>query len=79
MPSRAVISSLISAELADWIGRKNVLAGALIISFVAVAVEFIATTNLVFFIGKLLNGFMVGAVATTMVSYIGEVRICNRT
>ncbi|KAF4948834.1 hypothetical protein FSARC_13640 [Fusarium sarcochroum] len=69
----AVISSLVSAELADWIGRKKVLMGALIVSYIAVAVEFIATTNLVFFIGKLLNGFMVGAVATTMVSYIGEV------
>ncbi|RSL94580.1 hypothetical protein CDV31_014251 [Fusarium ambrosium] len=69
----AVISSLISAELADWVGRKNVLAGALVISFIAVAVEFIATTNLVFFIGKLINGFMIGAVATTMISYIGEV------
>ncbi|KAM5343415.1 hypothetical protein ACJ41O_011952 [Fusarium nematophilum] len=64
----AVISALVSAELADWVGRKNVLVGALIISFIAVAVEFIATTNVVFFIGKLLNGFMVGAVATIMIS-----------
>ncbi|KAK7427645.1 hypothetical protein QQZ08_005920 [Neonectria magnoliae] len=69
----AVISSLICAELADWIGRKNVLLGSLIISLIAVAIEFIATTNLVFFLGKLLNGVMVGGVATTMVSYIGEI------
>ncbi|KAM0323347.1 hypothetical protein ACHAQA_008940 [Verticillium albo-atrum] len=69
----AVVSSLISAELADWIGRKKVLIGALLISFAAVAVEFVATTNAVFFAGKLLNGFMVGAVATVMVSYIGEI------
>ncbi|KAF4783337.1 maltose permease MAL31 [Colletotrichum scovillei] len=55
----AVISSIASAELADYIGRKKVLALALIISFVAVAIEFIATTNPVFFAGKLLNGFMV--------------------
>lgn len=54
-------------------GRKMVLMGALIISIIAVAVEFIATTNAVFFIGKLLNGLMVGAVGTVMVSYIGEV------
>lgn len=71
--SRAVISSIASAELADYIGRKKVLALALIISFVAVAIEFIATTNPVFFAGKLLNGFMVGAVGTIMVSYIGEI------
>ncbi|KAF7556152.1 hypothetical protein G7Z17_g1632 [Cylindrodendrum hubeiense] len=69
----AVISSLISAELADWIGRKNVLIGSLLVSMAAVAVEFVATTNLVFFLGKLLNGVMVGGVATTMVSYIGEI------
>ncbi|KAK2056392.1 alpha glucoside transporter [Colletotrichum caudatum] len=68
----AVISSIASAELADFIGRKKVLAIALLISFVAVAIEFIATTNAVFFAGKLLNGFMVGAVGTIMVSYIGE-------
>lgn len=68
-----MISSLISAEIADWIGRKKVLTGALLISFAAVAIEFVATTNAVFFAGKLLNGLMVGAVATVMVSYIGEV------
>lgn len=69
----AIISSIASAELADYIGRKKVLALALIISFIAVAVEFVATTNAVFFAGKLLNGFMVGAVGTVMISYIGEV------
>ncbi|OLN83277.1 Maltose permease MAL31-like protein 3 [Colletotrichum chlorophyti] len=69
----AVISSIASAELADYIGRKKVLALALIISFIAVAIEFIATTNAVFFVGKLLNGFMVGAVGTVMISYIGEI------
>ncbi|WQF76442.1 Putative major facilitator, sugar transporter, major facilitator superfamily [Colletotrichum destructivum] len=69
----AVISSIASAELADLIGRKKVLALALLISFVAVTIEFIATTNAVFFAGKLLNGLMVGAVGTIMVSYIGEI------
>ncbi|EQB55952.1 hypothetical protein CGLO_04056 [Colletotrichum gloeosporioides Cg-14] len=69
----AVISSIASAELADYIGRKKVLALALIVSFIAVAIEFVATTNVVFFLGKLLNGVMVGAVGTVMVSYIGEI------
>jgi len=71
---RAVIASLASAELADRIGRKIVVAGALAISFVAVAIEFIATTNAVFFTGKLLNGFAVGVFQTVMITYIGEVR-----
>ncbi|TEA12420.1 Maltose permease MAL31 [Colletotrichum sidae] len=69
----AVVSSLAAAELADYIGRKKVLALSLLISFIAVAVEFVATTNAVFFVGKLLNGIMVGAVGTVMVSYIGEI------
>jgi hypothetical protein len=45
----------------------------LAISFVAVAVEFVATTNPVFFAGKLLNGIMVGTIGTIMITYIGEV------
>ncbi|KAF4123898.1 Sugar (and other) transporter [Geosmithia morbida] len=69
----AVVASLVSAQLADMIGRKKVLIGSLVISFVAVAIEFIATTNAVFFVGKLLNGFMVGTVGTIMISYIGEI------
>ena len=70
---RAIIASLVSAELADWVGRKKILMGALVISFAAVAIEFVATTNTVFFVGKFLNGFMVGTIATVMISYIGEV------
>jgi MFS transporter, SP family, general alpha glucoside:H+ symporter len=59
--------------LADYIGRKKVLLGALLINFAAVAVMFIATTNPVFFVGKMLNGLVVGAIGTVTVSYIGEV------
>lgn len=46
---------------------------ALAISYAAISVEFVATTNPVFFGGKFLNGFAVGALATITVSYIGEV------
>lgn len=67
------MASLISAELADRFGRQKVVGGALVISFVAVALEFIATTSPVFFAGKFLNGIMVGTIGTVMVSYIGEV------
>lgn len=49
---------------------------ALCISYAAVTVEFVATTNPVFFGGKFLNGFAVGALATITVSYIGEVGCC---
>lgn len=47
---------------------------ALVVSFVGVGVEFYATTNAVFFAGKLINGIMVGIIATNMITYIGEVR-----
>jgi hypothetical protein len=35
--------------------------------------EFVATTNALFFGGKFLNGFAIGALASVTVSYIGEV------
>jgi SP family general alpha glucoside:H+ symporter-like MFS transporter len=70
----AIIASIASAEVADRIGRKWTLLIALVISFVAVGIEFAATTNPVFFVGKLLNGFMVGTIGTVMITYIGEVQ-----
>lgn len=36
--------------------------------------EFVATTNELFFGGKFLNGFAIGALASVTVTYIGEVR-----
>lgn len=45
----------------------------MIISFIAIAVEFVATTNAVFFAGKLINGLSIGIIATMMVGYVGEI------
>lgn len=42
-------------------------------TFVGTGLEFAATTNAVFFVGKLINGFSVGALNTICVSYISEV------
>ncbi|KAL3457585.1 major facilitator superfamily domain-containing protein [Aspergillus heterothallicus] len=70
---RAIISCLIAAKATDMFGRKKTLMGALVISYIAVAVEFVATSNAVFFTGKFLNGFMVGTVAAVMITYIGEI------
>lgn len=66
------------APIADRIGRKPVLFIALAVSFIAVGIEFYATTNPVFFAGKLLNGIMIGAIGSVMISYIGEVSYSNR-
>ena len=60
--------------MADLIGRKKVFLIALVINYIAVAVLFIATSNPVFFVGKMLNGLVIGIVGSVMVSYIGEVR-----
>lgn len=47
--------------------------GCLVITFAAVTMEFVATTNELFFGGKFLNGFATGALASVTVTYIGEV------
>jgi MFS transporter, SP family, general alpha glucoside:H+ symporter len=46
---------------------------ALAVSFAAITMEFVATTNPLFFGGKFLNGFAVGTLQATSSSYIGEV------
>lgn len=71
---RQVVGALGGAQIADWIGRKYTLMGAIAVSFVAITLEFIATTNPMFFGGKFLNGFAVGTIQTVAYTYIGEVR-----
>lgn len=73
----ATVAALICGDIADRVGRQLTLFGALSISFIAVALEYVATSSPLFFAGKLLNGVMVGTIGTIMVSYIGEV--CNST
>lgn len=46
---------------------------ALVISFAAITLEFVATTNEQFFGGKFLNGFAVGTLQAVSSTYIGEV------
>jgi MFS family permease len=69
----AVIFSLLAGDIADRIGRKATLAIALAISFGAVGMEFAATTNALFFGGKLLNGVAIGLIVTIMISYISDI------
>jgi SP family general alpha glucoside:H+ symporter-like MFS transporter len=46
---------------------------AVVLSFVAITMEFVATTPELFFGGKFLNGFLTSALASVTVTYIGEV------
>ncbi|KXJ88807.1 putative maltose permease [Microdochium bolleyi] len=62
-----------AGQVADWIGRRNTIAAALVVSFAAITVEVIATTNEVFFGGKFLNGFAIGILQSVGGSYIGEI------
>lgn len=68
-----VVGALGSAEIADYIGRRYTLIIALAISYGAVTLEFLSTTNEMFFGGKFLNGFAVGAMQAVCATYIGEV------
>ncbi|KEF59179.1 uncharacterized protein A1O9_04023 [Exophiala aquamarina CBS 119918] len=68
-----IIGNLGSGQVADWIGRRNTLIIALAISFIAITMEFVATTNELFFGGKFLNGFAIGTIQTVATAYIGEI------
>lgn len=68
-----MIGALGGGSIADRIGRKPVIMICLAISYAAITMEFVATTNELFFGGKFLNGFAIGAIASITVTYIGEV------
>ncbi|PSN59573.1 general substrate transporter [Corynespora cassiicola Philippines] len=69
----AIVGALGCGQIADWLGRRAVVMICLVISFVAITMEFVSTTNELFFGGKFLNGFATGALASVTVSYIGEI------
>ncbi|KAF4456657.1 general substrate transporter [Fusarium austroafricanum] len=68
-----VIGALGSGQLADVIGRKRTIMVALVISLAAIAMEIAATTNEMFFAGKLVNGIAVGTLKAVSTTYIGDV------
>lgn len=72
-PNSAVFGVIGAAAIADYIGRKKTLMLALAVSFAAITMEFVATTNPLFFGGKFLNGFAAGTIQAVMTTYIGEV------
>jgi len=62
-----------AGQLADWIGRRNTIACALVVSFTAITLEVVSTTNEMFFGGKFLNGFACGVLQSVGGSYVGEI------
>lgn len=70
---RGMVGALGCGAVADWLGRRAVIIICLVISYAGITMEFVATTNELFFGGKFLNGFAIGALSSVTVSYIGEV------
>ncbi|KAH8168536.1 sugar transporter domain-containing protein [Sarocladium implicatum] len=68
-----VFGALGCGMVADWLGRRAVIIICLVVSFASITMEFVATDNALFFGGKFLNGFAIGALASVTVSYIGEI------
>ncbi|KAL4882065.1 general substrate transporter [Aspergillus karnatakaensis] len=69
----SIIGTFGAAYVADKIGRKPVFITGILASFAAVALEFVATTEPVFFGGKFINGWTAGVLLAVAVTYIGEV------
>lgn len=68
-----VVGALMAAPTADSIGRRNTLIIAIALSLIAITMEIVATTNSVFFVGKLLSGMAVAAIESTGGTYLAEV------
>lgn len=69
----AVVGSLAAGAITDRIGRKWTYFIAYILIFTAITIETISTTNEVFFAGKFIAGFPIGAFITVSMTYIGEI------
>jgi MFS family permease len=69
----AVIGSFGAGWIADKIGRRLCFLVAMFFSVVGITLEVVATTNAVFFAGKFVNGFAIGAFVSVGFTYVGEV------
>ncbi|KAF6802561.1 MFS hexose transporter [Colletotrichum sojae] len=69
----AVVGSIGAGYVADRIGRKWTYFLSYIFIFVGITLETISTTNEIFFAGKFVAGFPIGAFITVSMTYIGEI------
>lgn len=63
---------MVSRQIANYIGCRFTIMGALVISFASITVRVFAYNNPIFFGGKFLNGFAVGTLKVVSTTYIGE-------
>ncbi|GKT49678.1 maltose permease MAL61 [Colletotrichum spaethianum] len=69
----AVVGSIGAGYVADRIGRKWTYFISYIFILVGITLETISTTNEIFFAGKFIAGFPIGAFITVSMTYIGEI------
>ncbi|KAJ9604604.1 hypothetical protein H2200_010718 [Cladophialophora chaetospira] len=69
----SVTGALITAWIADKMGRRIALGFIFSVRFVSITLEYISTTNEVFFAGRFLGGFSTGGTNSICMAYIGEI------
>ncbi|OAL37866.1 hypothetical protein AYO20_02699 [Fonsecaea nubica] len=69
----SVMGALSAAWLADKAGRRFALCCIFAVRLTSVTLEFIATTNNIFFAGRFLGGFSTGGTNSLCMAYIGEI------
>ncbi|KAK0374078.1 MFS hexose transporter [Colletotrichum melonis] len=69
----AVVGSLGAGWVADRIGRKWTYFISYAFIFAGITCETVSTTNEIFFAGKFIAGFPIGAFITVSMTYIGEI------
>ncbi|KIV83335.1 hypothetical protein PV11_05369 [Exophiala sideris] len=69
----AVMGALSTAWIADKMGRRIGLAMTFSIRLISITLEYISTTNEIFFAGRFLGGFATGGTNSLCMAYIGEI------
>ncbi|CAH6718568.1 alpha-glucosides permease Mph3p [[Candida] jaroonii] len=67
------IGSIVGSLLADRIGKRRALLFASLFSIPWITLEFVAVTIEVFFVGKLMNAFCLGIIASCAMAYTSEI------
>lgn len=67
-----VLGCLFASAVVSYTGRKYLIWAAVSITMAFIAIEFVATSIEVFFVGKFLNSFCLGVIQTVGTTYVAE-------
>jgi MFS family permease len=59
--------------MCDIIGRKWTITVSLAVTFIGVGLKLPSTTAPIFFVGKFINGFAIGIMTASVLTYVSEV------